>query len=120
MGSRTGRAAGLCAGYEMPGYANPAIGGGFGRGFGRGRGFGGGRGRGGGFGGGGRGWQNRHYATGQLGWMRFGGYPPPYQQPNPDPELEMRALQNQAGSLQVELDAINKRLGELESESTTD
>jgi len=38
QGARTGRGMGYCAGYNMPGYANP----GFGRGggFGRGRGFG--------------------------------------------------------------------------------
>ena len=73
MGPMTGRAAGFCAGYSMPGYMNPAIGRvgfygagvpafgaygagyrmpyggwarrGFGRGFGRGRGWGRGRGR---------------------------------------------------------------------------
>ena len=44
-GPRTGRAAGFCAGYGMPGYANPVGGYGYGRGFGRGfrgRGWGGG------------------------------------------------------------------------------
>jgi len=44
QGPRTGRAAGYCAGYGMPGYANPIWGRGFGRG--RGWGFGPGRGRG--------------------------------------------------------------------------
>jgi len=53
MGPMTGRAAGLCAGYGMPGYANPIRGRGFGMGFG-GRGGGWGR----GVGGGGRGWRN--------------------------------------------------------------
>ena len=47
MGAMTGRAAGFCVGYGMPGYANPV--GGRGRGF-WGRGRGGGRGRGRGFG----------------------------------------------------------------------
>jgi hypothetical protein len=47
MGPMTGRGAGYCAGYSVPGYVNPAGGRGwfgFGRGFGRGRGRGFGRG----------------------------------------------------------------------------
>ena len=48
MGPMTGRGAGYCAGYSVPGFANPIPGRGFGMGFGRG-----GRGRGRGFG---RGW----------------------------------------------------------------
>jgi len=61
MGPMTGRAAGFCAGYGMPGYTNPIPGRGLGMGFGRGRGFwGGGR-------GGGRGWRNQSYATGVPG-----------------------------------------------------
>jgi hypothetical protein len=40
MGPMTGRKAGLCAGYSVPGYQNAAgFGGGFGRGMGRGRGI---------------------------------------------------------------------------------
>jgi hypothetical protein len=42
LGSKTGRVAGYCAGYPVPGYLNPTIG--YGRGFGRG--FGRRRGRG--------------------------------------------------------------------------
>ena len=38
LGPMTGRAAGYCAGYPVPGYLNPIPG----RGFGRGAGFGGG------------------------------------------------------------------------------
>lgn len=38
LGPRTGRAAGYCGGYPMPGFANPTPG--FGRGFGSGRGRG--------------------------------------------------------------------------------
>ncbi len=41
MGPMTGRGAGYCAGYQVPGYMNNAVPGrGFGRGFGRGRGYG--------------------------------------------------------------------------------
>ena len=55
-GPMTGRGAGFCAGYDVPGYMNNIPG----------RGFGGGRGRGlgRGFRGGGRGWRNQYYATG--------------------------------------------------------
>lgn len=63
MGPMTGRAAGFCAGYSVPGYMNPAPGRGF-RGFGLGR------------GGGGRGHRNWFHATGLTRWQRgFGGYP---------------------------------------------
>jgi len=106
MGAMSGRAAGYCAGFGMPGYANPALGRGFGMGFGRGRGFGG-------RGGGGRGWRHMFYATGLPGWMRFGGYAAPVQKP--DPEMEKQELKNQAEALQSELDFIKKRLGEIET-----
>jgi hypothetical protein len=113
MGSMTGRGAGWCAGFGMPGYANSLPGRGFGLGFGRGRGFFGGR-------GGGRGWRNMYYATGMPGWMRFGGYDAPYagyqpQYTEPDPEIEKQALRNQAKGLQSELDFIKKRLDEIEN-----
>ncbi len=111
MGSRTGRGLGYCSGSGMPGYANDAFGRGFGTGFGRGRGF---------FGrgafGGGRGRRNMFYATGQTGWMRFGGYPAQFQ--GADPELDKLALQRQAEALQSELDLIKKRLAELEAGAT--
>jgi len=113
MGAMTGRGAGLCAGFGMPGYANPIPWRGFGMAFGRGRGFFGGR-------GGGRGWRNMYYATGLPGWMRFGGYDAPYggyqrQYMEPDPEAEKQALRNQAKGLQSELDFIKKRLDEIEN-----
>ena len=77
MGPRTGWGTGFCSGLNMPGDANPAAG----RAFGYGRRFEPDRGRGGGrgyrssrcFGRGGRGWRNMYWATGQPGWMRFGG-----------------------------------------------
>jgi hypothetical protein len=54
LGPMTGRAAGYCAGYPVPGFANPYVGGwGWGMGWGRGR----GRGRGWGFRGWGRGFR---------------------------------------------------------------
>jgi len=79
MGPMTGRAAGFCAGYGVPGYMNPIPGrwglGAYGYGW-RARApfwggwFGFGRGRGG------RGWRNRFYATGLPGWARAGWYGP--------------------------------------------
>lgn len=114
MGPMTGRAAGYCGGFGMPGYANPASGRGAGIGFGRGRGCAGGR----------RGWRNMFYATGHPGWMRFGGYGAAYDYPAPygklDPEFEKQALKNQAEALQTELELIKKRLGEVETESAAD
>ena len=91
LGPMTGRAAGFCAGYPVPGYLNPIPGrgwfgvgrGGFPRGGGRGRFFGRGRGWGG-FGlgrgrGRGRGWWGFGFGPG-LG-VPYGAYPyamPPY------------------------------------------
>jgi hypothetical protein len=102
MRAMTGRAAGYCAGFGIPGYANAA-----------GRGFGRGISRGCGFGGGGYGWRHWFDATGMPGWMRFGGYAAPYQKP--DPELEKQSLKNQAEALRSELDLIKKRLDEFEA-----
>jgi len=115
MGPMTGRGAGYCAGYDVPGYMNP----GPGRGYGYGYGMGGGRGRGGG-----RGWRNWYYATGLPGWARAGyapawGAPPPMYGPyaappaTPAPEQEAEMLQTQVKWLQEQMDAINRRLEEL-------
>lgn len=111
LGPMTGRAAGYCAGYPVPGYLNPIPG----RGFGRGAGFGGG----------GRGRRNMYYATGLPGWARAGwgpaaGYPAywaPDAQPAPQisAEQELEALKAQAEQFQGTLENINKRIGELES-----
>ena len=58
MGPMTGRAAGFCAGYSVPGYVNNGPGRAFGMGFGRGAGFRRG------FHAGGFGRRNRFYAGG--------------------------------------------------------
>jgi len=105
-GAMSGRGAGYCAGFGMPGYANPLPGRGFGVGFG-GR-CGGGRG-GVGFGSGGRGWRNRFYATGQPAWARACS--------NAAPELEKQAMKDRARALESELDFIKKRLNEIEAET---
>jgi hypothetical protein len=118
MGPMTGRGAGYCAGYDMPGYAHPMPGRGFGMGWGRGRAWGGGWGRG-------RGWRHQYYATGVPGWARFGyapawGAPPapaygPYGAP-PSSEQEAEFLRTQAEWLKEQLDAISQRITELEQE----
>ena len=118
-GAMTGRAAGYCAGSGMPGYSHPVPGRGFGTGFAGGRGA-----WGRGSGGYGRRCRNQFYATGHPGWMRFGGYVEPYGVPTPyskpDPEMEKRALKNQAEALQSQLDFIHKRLVDIEAEGTAD
>lgn len=91
-GPMTGRRAGYCAGYGKPGFNNPSIPWqrpGFGNQ------------------GGGRGWRNMFYATGIPGWQRFGYIPPA-------PQQEAESLKEQANWLKDQLDAINKRLEELE------
>jgi hypothetical protein len=111
----TGRTAGYCAGFAMPGYANPIAGRGFGMGFGGGRSFWG-RGLGAG-----RGRRNWYYSTGLPGWMRAGaGYPafgagsfhvpaaPAFTR-----EEEVEALQGQAEWLEEQLGSIRKRIEEL-------
>ena len=109
LGPMTGRAAGYCAGYPVPGYMNPIPGRGY---FGRG------------FGGGGWGRRNLFYATGLTGWQRaslgypaLGGYP--YGAPMPPTitkEQELEALRNQAGYFEKTLGEIQKRIEELEAQ----
>jgi len=119
MGPMTGRAAGYCAGYAVPGYANPVGGRGF---WGRGRG-----------GGGGRGWRNQFYATGLTGWQRAGmGYPAfggamPAAAPYPAPfapamggEQELDALKGQAEYFEDALEGIKKRIEELQAKGKKD
>jgi len=112
MGPMTGRAAGYCAGYPVPGFMNPIGGRGF---WGAGR------------GGGGWGRRNQFYATGLTGWQRAaGGYPAfggamPYGAPNAMPfpptmtaQQELDGLKGQAEYLEDALDGIKKRIEELE------
>ena len=95
LGPMTGRAAGYCAGYNVPGYLNPLVGG-WGRPWGRGLGRG-------------------------LGWRRFwawGPYPlayPPVAQPTK--EEEVKVLSEEAAALEKQLQAIKERLAELEAET---
>jgi hypothetical protein len=105
-GPMTGRAAGYCAEYSVPGYGNAAPGRCFGRGFGRGRGFGAGR----RFGGHQISWPN----GGIIGQMPYfwGSFSIQTQ------EEEKGFLQGQADILQNQLNEIRKRLDEMEGQET--
>jgi hypothetical protein len=92
-GPMTGRAAGFCAGYAMPGHMNPT--GGRGQGF-WGRGCGGGWGRGRGVG---------------LGASRFNWAP--------TPEQELESLKQQASYIQGALADITRRIEELAAQTPT-
>ena len=98
-GPMTGRGAGYCAGYSVPGYVNPV--GGYGRGFGRGR---------------GRGW-GRGFGRGQLVYPQpvvvQPAYQPAYQpvaQPH-TPEQEIAALENYQKSLEAEKADLEQEMG---------
>lgn len=105
MGPMTGRAAGYCAGYTMPGFMNPMPGqwGGMGYGFGWGR------------GGRSRGWRHRFYATGLPFWARGEAPGVVPLGPAPAPADEIQALRTQAGHLEQTLDQLRQRIAELET-----
>ena len=105
-GPMSGRAAGFCAGYGMPGYANPA--GGRGGGF-----WGWGRGRGGGWG------RGRGFGFGRLGWAPAGAGYPAYGPAAPTREQELEGLKQQAAHFQGALEEINRRIDELAAEGTS-
>jgi len=121
MGPMTGRAAGYCAGFPMPGFMNALPGRGF---WGRGRGFGGR----------GRGWRHWYYATGLPGWARAGGVPgygvPPLEAfapyaaaayaPVMPREGELEALRSQAEYFRGALDEVQKRIDELAAKAEKD
>jgi len=122
MGPRTGREAGCCTGHDMPGYAHPFPRGGYGRGFGHGH----GRRRGHGWGPGmGRRWRRFHWrhmhpAMAMHAWHGYGpGWDAPaegYGPYAPTSEQELDGLKNQAEWLKEEMEAISKRIEELEGE----
>jgi len=104
LGPMTGRAAGYCAGYPVPGYMNP-YGGRLGLGLGYGRGYGRGFGRG--------------YRRGFWPAYPYPVTPPPtaygggFYQPLVEPKQEMEMLAEEAKALKEQLEAINKRVSEL-------
>lgn len=106
FGPMTGRSAGYCAGYSVPGYANSVRGRGFGRGWGRGFGRG-------------RGWRQ---GAGFPRDLAYGDpYSVPYREPyyptKVTPQQEADMLRGQANAIQEELKAVNERLNELENEA---
>jgi len=105
-GPMTGRAAGYCAGYSVPGFMNPI--GGYGKGWGRGRGRGFGRGR----------------IVYPAPVVVQPAYPPAYQpvaQPQ-SPEQEVVALENyqkqletEKADLEQEMSGVKARIEELKA-----
>ena len=107
-GPMTGRAAGYCAGYSVPGFMNPRRG--FGRGFGRGLGRGFGRGWGRGFG---RGW----WAYPTVPMRSLYSDPivyPPLVQP-PSPEQEVAVLENYKKELEAEKADLEQAMNQIKS-----
>lgn len=105
MGAMTGRGAGFCAGYGVPGYMNPVMG----RGAGMMRGGFCGR-------GGGRGWRNQFYATGMPGWQRAWGAPQfAGMSAAPTREEQVSAMKQQAEHFEGALADIRARIKELEA-----
>lgn len=105
MGPMTGRGAGFCAGFGVPGYANPVGGRGFfgrgGRGMGRGRGFGRGF-----------GWAGTGY--GSPAW---GGNAETYPAAQPlTTEQELEGLKDQAEYLEGSLNQIKERIEALQAQ----
>ncbi|HUW66864.1 MAG TPA: DUF5320 domain-containing protein [Candidatus Nanoarchaeia archaeon] len=92
-GSKTGRAAGYCARYPEPGYMNPIMGRGLGRG-------------------GGRGHRNWFYATGLTGRQRD-AYSPPSRVNAITREQDLAELKDHAEYLENELKEIRKRIQEI-------
>jgi hypothetical protein len=137
MGPMTGRAAGFCAGYPVPGYMNPVGGRGY---WGWGRGFrGGGFGRGRGFGWGRAGYGLAAYG-GAVSPYSYGGAPfapgltaPPAYGAAVNPyayggapfapgltaQQELDGLKGQAEYFEDALDGIKKRIEELESQKSS-
>ncbi len=111
MGPMTGRAAGFCAGFPVPGYMNPIPGRGFG--------YGGGRGFGMGFRGG-RGWGGYWQAPYAAPAHPYPGAIPPYAAPyggGPTPEQEADMLKGQVEYFEDVLEGIKKRIEELEAKA---
>ena len=106
-GPMTGRGAGYCAGYPVPGFADGV----WGRGFRNGGAWS----RGGGFG-----HRNRFWATGLTGWQRAAsGWPadpstfrvPAYSAMTKEQEVE--TLERQAAFFERSLEEIKKRIQEI-------
>jgi hypothetical protein len=107
MGPMTGRGLGYCAGYSVPGFANP-VGYGYGRGMAWGRGGGGGRGL--------------AFRRGRAGFaVPYAGFVPPvagvYPTAAPDEET---VLKSHLSVLEEQLAAVKARLGQIEETKAAD
>jgi hypothetical protein len=111
MGPMTGRAAGYCAGYAVPGFMNPMPGRGFG---GRGMGFGRGR---------GRGWRAAAWGYPAAAYAPAAAFPPygaaAYAPPMTQ-EDELQALRTQSDYFASALEEIRKRIDELQAAQKQD
>ena len=108
LGPMTGRGAGYCAGYPVPGFMNPAAGG-WGRGFGRGMGRGWGR---------GMGWRRGFAGWGAPGFVPYGAAA--FAAPTATAKEEAQVLRDQAAGMREALEQINARLAEIEKAGKTD
>ena len=106
MGPMTGRAAGYCAGYDAPGYTDPAPGRGYGRGMAWRR------------GGRGRGWQQG--AGGGQGYAWPTQPAPAYAAPPPAPVEEKTFLEQAVAGLRAQLAYLEERLKGLEQTKEAD
>lgn len=118
LGPMTGRGAGFCAGFPVPGFASRWIGAGWGW-MGQGR-------------GGGRGWRRMFSTTGLTGWQRAGypmgvGWPAwafptspgpagPSVPPGSTRQQQIELLKRQAEFLSSALGEIQKRIDELQAQ----
>jgi len=100
LGPTTGRAAGICAGYPVPGFMNPMPGRGF---WGRGRGGGWGR-------------RNWFHAAGPIGWQRAAGAGPAYAVPPVTKEQQLEFLKAQAEAMSQQVRQIQEQIRNLEQE----
>jgi hypothetical protein len=111
LGPMTGRAAGYCAGYPVPGFMNPPRG--LGRGLGRRRGRGWGRGLG-------RGWWWAYPPSPMRPPYTDASNPPVIQPPSPKQEIAalknyQKELEAEKADLEQEMDQIKFRIEEIKA-----
>lgn len=115
MGPMTGRGAGYCAGYTVPGYGGSGMLAGY---WCRG-----------GNPAGGRGWRNWYHATGLTGWQRAGGWQgqayaagqaPGFYGQAMSREQQLEALKNQAEYVEGTLADIKRQIETLEAQDRKD
>lgn len=99
MGAISGRGAGFCANYDVPGYANPMVcHGGMGRAWG------------------GRGGRNTYYGAGGRGWMRYAAFEVPYPE-DISPEEKVDMLRTRETWLEGQLIEVRQDITNIEKET---